>query len=232
MTSAAERFYWRTFNIGGMTKGQIQRKFAERDALWPVLEKRRTVRAVRAVQKRLGRAEFSNICEKIITDDSFRTEKTRRLIRVGRASLIELGFNPARPPSNHILTFPNWEQIAQRVESMGGYRLPFETGAHVRLQLENQEPGDSFYVLSDPLKIGEYRHVFVVSRDPDDDNYSRSVFRQRIGLDGLEKSSILTPQIKLWLSTRWAIPLPSIGSGEFVSSKVPNFEEVIVFGLP
>jgi hypothetical protein len=71
----------------------------------------------------------------------FATATTSRVIKVVRVQLRELGF------TDWVL----WSDIIKGAGEVGGARLPAEAGPRIWLELSDQQPGDHFWILMDPI---------------------------------------------------------------------------------
>jgi hypothetical protein len=93
----------------------------------------------------------------MIARPGFATAASARAIKLARVQLRALGFTD----------WVAWSDIFKAVAKLGGEKLPAEAALHLRLDLPQQQPGDHFWMLMDPIEgADDEPYVFyLVSHD-------------------------------------------------------------------
>jgi hypothetical protein len=94
------------------------------------------------LERELARNGYVGDCARnMMARPDFTTTASRRLIRIVRVQLRELGFTD----------WAFWADIMRTVREAGGVKLPAEAGPRIWLDLPQQEPGEHFWFLMDPI---------------------------------------------------------------------------------
>jgi hypothetical protein len=93
----------------------------------------------------------------MIARPGFTMAGSSRTIRLARAQLRALGFTD----------WVAWADILKAAAGVGGEKLPPEAAARLWLELPDQQPGDHFWILMDPIKgrDGEPYVFYLVCHD-------------------------------------------------------------------
>jgi len=96
-------------------------------------------RLVQALHK--GGCYIGHCAREMISRASFTTAASSRTIKLARTQLRTLGFTD----------WVAWSDILKAAAKVGGEKLPAEAAAHLWLELPEQQPGDHFWILMDPI---------------------------------------------------------------------------------
>jgi hypothetical protein len=81
----------------------------------------------------------------MIARTSFASAESPRTIRLARVQLHTLGFTE----------WVAWSDVLKAAAKIGAEKLPAEAAARLRLELADQQPGDHFWILMDPITAGD-----------------------------------------------------------------------------
>lgn len=151
--------------IGGMTKGQIIEAFEKRRGFEQDF-RFTEIRPLSLVRRSFRRAtgspcvSISGRAVAVLQEPSFTTAKKQRFVKVGNVSYRDLGFKEEEPGT--FIGFPSLDMVTKRVEDLGGFKLPCETAAHLRLQYNNQPENSAYVVLTDPIQHRGSSYIFML----------------------------------------------------------------------
>ncbi|HEV3372474.1 MAG TPA: hypothetical protein VG145_07990 [Xanthobacteraceae bacterium] len=98
-----------------------------------------------------------NCARDMIARTSFASAESPRTIKLARAQLRTLGFTE----------WVAWSDVLKAAAKIGAEKLPAEAAARLRLELADQQPGDHFWILMDPITgaDGEPYVFYLASHD-------------------------------------------------------------------
>src|SRR5260370_42110434 len=77
----------------------------------------------------------------MLSGASFASAESPRAIKLARVQLRTLGFTD----------WVAWSDVLKAAAKVGAEKLPAEAAARLRLELPDQQPGDHFWILMDPI---------------------------------------------------------------------------------
>ena len=99
-----------------------------------------------------------NCAREMIARTSFASAESPRTIRLARVQLRTLGFTE----------WVAWSDVLKAAAKLGAEKLPAEAAARLRLELADQQPGDHFWILMDPITAGDGEpYVFYLASHDD-----------------------------------------------------------------
>jgi hypothetical protein len=100
---------------------------------------------------------IGHCAREMIARASFATAESPRTIKLARAQLRTLGFTD----------WVAWSDILKAAAKLGAEKLPAEAAARLWLELPDQQPGDHFWILMDPItgQDGEPYVFYLVCHD-------------------------------------------------------------------
>jgi hypothetical protein len=104
--------------------------------------------------------------QEMIARASFATADSPRTIKLARVQLRALGFTD----------WVAWSDVLKAATKVGAEKLPAEAAARLRLDLPDQQPGDHFWILMDPI-IGPDGEPYVFYLASHDDGERRLLGR-------------------------------------------------------
>jgi hypothetical protein len=101
---------------------------------------------------------IGNCAREMIARTSFASAESPRTIRLARVQLHTLGFTE----------WVAWSDVLKAAAKLGAEKLPAEAAARLRLELADQQPGDHFWILMDPINAGDGEpYVFYLASHDD-----------------------------------------------------------------
>jgi hypothetical protein len=104
--------------------------------------------------------------QEMIARTSFAGAESPRTIKLARVQLRALGFT----------AWVGWSDVLKAAAKVGAQKVPPEAAARLRLELPDQQPGDHFWILMDPI-IGPDGEPYVFYLASHDDGERRLLGR-------------------------------------------------------
>src|ERR1700732_2324671 len=109
---------------------------------------------------------IGHCAREMISRASFATAEAPRTIKLARVQLRTLG----------LTDWVAWSDVLKAAAKVGAEKLPAEAAARLRLELTDQQPGDHFWILMDPI-IGPDGEPYVFYLASHDDGEQRLLGR-------------------------------------------------------